>query len=259
MISLEGQPQIIATLGPASREKQTVRELILAGMRVARLNFSWGTHDEHRELIKLVREVSKEEGVEIAVMQDLSGPRVQTDAGHQFDEHSLQTITSKDKDDIKFGSEMKVDYVALSYVGDADDLRELRGLLPSQLAPAIVAKIERQKAIDGIKEIVDESDVIMVARGDLGDAVPFETLPFVKEELIKAAHEGNKPAIVATEFMTSMIKEDRPTRAEVSDIADTVLDGANALMLSNETAVGEHPVEAVSDMHKVIAEAYSRK
>lgn len=260
MIELLKQPQVIATIGPASREKETIKAMVEAGMSVARLNLSWGTLEEHSQFIDTVRELVAEMGQEVPIMLDLSGPRISTDDGHTFNREVTEVLTEKDKEALAYFADKNCEYVALSYVGSADDISSLREYLESlNLKARVVAKIERMEAVKDIAQIVEGSDAIMVARGDLGDAVPFGTLPQVKEELIIAAHSGNIPAIVATEFMTSMIENDRPTRAEVSDITDTVLDGVDALLLSDETAIGANPALAVSLMSKVIAEAYSRR
>lgn len=247
--------QIVATIGPTSKEKETISKMIDAGMSLARLNFSWGTHEEHRFFVETVRSLANEKGITIPIIQDLSGPRVQEEDGHSFNAGS-SVITEKDILDLQFTIAQKPEYVALSFVRNADDILKLRALFTERSITAkIIAKIERLEALDLLDEIIMESDGVMVARGDLGDAVPMETLPFVEKEILKKCLEQNKPAIVATEMLTSMIDDPDPSRADISDIAQAVLDGASATMLSNETAVGKFPVESIAFMRKVVNEA----
>lgn len=161
-------------------------------------------------------------------------------------------ITVKDKKDIKFGLKAGMDYIALSFVQTAEDVKELRRLLGAKSKVKIISKIERGIALKNIDGIIQASDAIMVARGDLGIEVPIEELPVIQKNLIRHAHWHEKPAILATQVMTSMIKNPHPTRAEVSDIANAVFDRADMVMLSDETAVGDHPIEAVKIMSKII-------
>lgn len=247
---------IIATIGPSTWSYDRIRELVESGMTHARLNFSWGTYDEHAAYIETIRKVAEDLKISIPIIQDLSGPRIQRERRHGFDLRATEVITEKDRKDLEFGSKYNLEYVALSYVGSSDDLRELRNILNGLVYNArIISKIERQEALDDIEAIINKSDVIMVARGDLGDAIAFEKLPFVKEGLIKKSHDLGKPVIVATDFLSSMTDSGEPTRAEVSDIVDGVRDGADALMLSNETASGNHPIEAVITMKRAVDEA----
>ncbi len=161
-------------------------------------------------------------------------------------------LTAKDKRDLKFGLSVGADYVALSFVQTADDVLRLRKLIGKKPV-RIISKIERGIALENIDEIIEASDVIMVARGDLGIEVPSERLPIIQKNLIRHSHWHRKPSILATQVMTSMIKNPHPTRAEISDIANAVIDGADMIMLSDETAVGEHALEAVRMLKKVIA------
>lgn len=161
-------------------------------------------------------------------------------------------LTAKDKRDLKIGLKAGVDCVALSFVQTADDVLRLRKLIGKKPIK-IISKIERGIALDNISDIIEASDMIMVARGDLGIEVPSERLPIIQKNLISQAHWYKKPAILATQVMTSMIKNPHPTRAEVSDIANAVIDGADMIMLSDETAIGEYPLEAVKILKKVIA------
>lgn len=247
--------QIVATIGPACKDETTIQNMVEAGMSLARLNFSWGTHQEHRDFVVAIRTVAATLGKEIPIIQDLSGPRVQQGPQHTFDTE-VSVITEKDKADIHALADLRVEFVALSFVKDAEDILQLRTLLnEAGVGAKIIAKIERQEALENLTEIIEVADGIMIARGDLGEAVPIETLPFVKKDILRKCNSANKPAIVATEMLTSMIDDTDPSRADVSDIAHAVLDGTSATMLSNETAVGTNPVETVAVMRKVVNEA----
>lgn len=250
--------QLVATIGPATASMEAMAAVITAGMDVMRLNLSWGTHEEHRQFIVDVREVAQSLGAQVIVIQDLSGPRVQKEDGHTFTADA-DVFTDKDRADIDALLDLQPEYIAQSFVASADDIAALRTYLEERGSNSkIIAKIERQEALDALDEIIEVADAVMVARGDLGDAVPFETLPFIKQEIITAARAAGKPVIVATEMLTSMQDDPHPSRADVSDIADAVQDGASATMLSNETAVGENPADAVRVMRTVIDEAYWR-
>lgn len=161
-------------------------------------------------------------------------------------------LTAKDIKDVKFGMKEGADYVALSFVQSAADVEKLRKVLGVKSKVQIISKIERGLALDNIDEIIRASDGIMVARGDLGIEVPIENLPIVQKNIVRHAHWHNKPAIIATQVLTSMIQHPHPTRAEVSDIANAIFDGADAIMLSDETTVGQYPIESVRMLHKVI-------
>jgi pyruvate kinase len=170
-------------------------------------------------------------------------------------------MTAKDIQDVKFGLKAGMDYVALSFVQTEEDVIRLRRLLGQKSKVKIISKIERGIALKNIDKIISASDVIMVARGDLGIEVPIEDLPIVQKNLVRHAHWHDKPAIIATQVMTSMIMNPHPTRAEISDIANAVFDGADMVMLSDETAVGDYPVEAIRTLRKVLdrAEKYIYK
>jgi pyruvate kinase len=250
--------QIIATIGPSSKDISTIARMADAGMSIARLNFSWGTHAEHGDFVKSVRLIAAERGIVIPIIQDLSGPRIQGSEGHTFDPHS-SVITPKDVADLSFTLEHRPEYVALSFVRNAEDVLELRTLLSERSIDAkIIAKIERKEALEALDEIIDAADGIMVARGDLGEAIPYETVPFVKKDILKRCSEKKTPAVVATEMLTSMTEDVDPSRADISDIAQAILDGASATMLSNETAMGDFPVEAIAVMRTVVDEALLR-
>lgn len=253
---MNSQAQIIATIGPATKDKELVRKMIDSGMDIVRLNQSWGTYEEHLGYIKNTREVSKESGKHIPIMLDLSGPRIQDINSHKFDIEALEIITKKDLVDLKFGIEQEVDYVAMSFVGNQEDILKLRNKMQEfgKVIP-IIAKIERQIAVDNIDEIIKTSDAIMIARGDLGSEVPLEQIPFIQKDILEKCKIAGKPVIVATQIMESMMKSPQPTRAEVTDIAYAILNGADVLMLSEETTIGKYPLESVMMMEKAIVEA----
>jgi pyruvate kinase len=332
--------KIICTIGPASKSVERLEELILAGMDVARLNFSHGTYEDHLEVIHNVREASKRTGENISILQDLCGPKIRTgklktktvdlkeNAKFTFtideiagDENKVTTtykelpvdvksgdmillddgnlavrvvsttdkevectvvnggvlkenkgmnlpgiklstpsLTEKDIEDLKFGLTNGIDYVALSFVRSADDLRNLREIIQRQteFKIPIIAKIEMKEAIDSIDAIIKESDAIMVARGDLGVEMMPEDVPILQKMIVRKCNEAGVPVIIATQMLESMIENPRPTRAEASDVANAVLDGADAVMLSAETSVGKYPVETVHTMDNIIRRAEKR-
>jgi pyruvate kinase len=247
--------QIIATIGPACAKPAELQSLIDSGMSIARLNFSWGTHAEHRQFVHDVCAAAQAAGVQVPIIQDLSGPRVQQAAEHTYNSE-VSVITDKDIADVYAMKDLDLEYIALSFVKNGQDITQLRTLLQEAGSSAkIIAKIERQEALEAIDEIIAAADGIMIARGDLGEAVPVETLPFVKKDILKRCNTAQIPAIVATQMLTSMIDSLQPSRADVSDIAHAVLDGATATMLSNETAVGTYPAQTVALMRRVVDEA----
>lgn len=328
--------KIVATIGPATTGEAVLSKLVKAGLNVARLNFSHGDFAEHQEKVDNIRKVTEKLGVPVAILQDLSGPkirigdfyreRVMLKEGDEFvlttekcvgDEHrsyvnypklpdeiepgrfimlddgkkrlrvlsvegseirtrvevggetkgrrgvnlpgtdlSISSLTAKDKRDIEFGVKNKVDFMALSFVRRADDVEELRRILARKKCDAkIVVKIETTQAIDNLEEILRATDAVMVARGDLAVEVPAEKVPLLQKKIVQTARELGKPVIVATQMLESMIHSPVPTRAEVNDVANAVLDGTDAVMLSEETTLGEYPVEAVSVMARIAAEA----
>lgn len=331
--------KLIATIGPASRAPERVRAMIEAGANVFRLNFSHGSHQEHATSLETIRTISKEMGAPVAVLQDLSGPKIRisnvkgdfvevvTDeivtlyathgpccsSGHDIfvetvnphavlepeqrvlladglielkvhevspsgvkcvvvkggrirsrvgiafpDSHvDLPATTDKDLVDLEWGLKNGVDYVAISFVKNGADISRLRKHIAETGGhePHIIAKIERKVALKNIDEILEEADGLMVARGDLGLDLPIEQVPLVQRQLIEKANYRGKPVIVATQMMHSMITSPRPSRAEVSDIATAVMTGADAVMLSDETTIGEHPVEAVRYLGLISQEA----
>jgi len=324
-------------VGPASDSEETIRALIAAGTDVFRLNFSHGTHETHGEAVKRIRAAADRSGRCVALMQDLSGPKIRTgelkdhrpielrpgdaltivvgdfagdqarvsttydltkvvvagstlllDDGHiqlrvnAVDGREVRTtvidggplgehkginipgvelpsagLTSKDVEDLKFGVEIGVDYIALSFVQSAAVLRQAREALASAGSPqtALVAKLERPEGVARIEEILDACDAVMVARGDLGLELPLERVPRVQKAITRRARALGIPVIVATQVLESMRTEPRPTRAEVSDAANAVDDGVDAIMLAGETAAGMFPVKAVETLDLVIRDA----
>ena len=321
--------KIVCTLGPASSSPEAIRSLIEAGLDVARINFSHGTHEQHASTIALVRSIALEVGRPVAVLGDLQGPRIRigdlpaplmlqqgqdivlcTEGeegpgevpvtyplaadvhvgdrilvndglielvvldvaaprvvarvvhGGQMGSHkgmnlpgvhvSAPSITEKDHADIAFAIDQDVDYLALSFVRRADDIAELRAMLPKGLL--IVAKIEKDNALENIDEILQATDAVMVARGDLGVELPFEQVPYAQKRIIQLAMHAGRPVITATQMLESMVTHPRPTRAEASDVANAILDGTDAVMLSAETAAGAFPRLAVQAMRRIISE-----
>ena len=328
--------KIVCTIGPASREPHLLRALAGAGMDVARLNFSHGTHDEHARVIADLRRLEEDLGRPIAILQDLQGPKIRiglidgesvrlepgaaftiTTAPVRGDRHCVSTtygelplavvpgdhillsdgllrlqvlevagveircevidggslrqraginlpgaasgakaLTDKDRADLAFGLEQGVDFVALSFVRSAADIDVLRRLIcESDGQVAIIAKLEKPQALDHLDDILAAADVVMVARGDLGVELSPEAVPFVQKDIIRRAAGKKVPVITATQMLESMTDHPRPTRAEASDVANAILDGTDAVMLSGETAVGKHPVEAVAMMDRIVREA----
>ena len=317
--------KIVVTLGPVTANKQMIEKLIQSGVDVFRLNFSHADHQVHQNSIDMIREASKKVGKEVAILQDISGPKVRIgeidgvlklEKGDTIklvkekkdnqksiltlsypqiidmvnideyvffadgtiksvvidkDENSLtlkilnqgeltskkgvnfpktklkiSSITQKDKEDLAFGAKNKIDIVALSFVQSKKDIIKAKKILKKHgHKPFIVAKIEMGKAVENLKSILKASDGVMVARGDLGAEFGVTKLPRIQKKIIKKANKLNKPVIVATQMLTSMKENPFPTRAEVSDIANAIYDGTDAVMLSDETTVGEYPLEAV--------------
>jgi pyruvate kinase len=251
---MESVTKIVATIGPASNSKEVISEMIKHHLNIVRLNFSWGTYEWHAEIIKNIREVAKEEhNISIPIMQDLSGPRVQEGSEHHFGgEQNQEVITEKDIADLTFGIEQNVDYVALSFVGAASDIIKLKELIKERGGnQKVIAKIERKMAYENLSEILAVTDAVMVARGDLGNEFPLEEIPFVQHHIIQECNKAGKMVIVATQMLLSMVDSPTPTRAEVSDVAYAILDGADGVMLSEESAKGKYPVEAVSMMERI--------
>jgi len=255
----ESKTLVIATLGPVSHSREVLKELIKHHMNIARLNFSWGSHEEYKKYIKDVREIAAELGEKVLIMGDLSGPRVQTGQEHHFGGGS-EIITEKDRKDLAFGLEQGVDYIAMSFVGNDKDIVELRELIKEQGGnQKIIAKIERRDGVTNIDKIIKVTDGIMVARGDLGNEFPLEEIPFVQHEIIRKTKNAGKMVIVATQMLESMVAHKTPTRAEVSDVAYAILDGADGVMLSEESASGKYPIDAVIYMEKIAKVAEKKR
>ena len=322
--------KIVCTLGPSSSSPDIIRQLMQAGMNVARLNFSHGTHEMHAKLLATIRSVSEDLGQPIALLGDLQGPRIRigvlteamplaegqrlvlapeavagpdaipvtyelardvqpggsilvddglialrVDAIDGERVHvtvryggllksnkgmnlpgidvSAPSLTEKDLEDVPFAIEQDLDYLALSFVRRPEDILGLRALLPKGML--IVAKIEKDSALQRIEEILKVSDAVMVARGDLGVELPFEEVPLQQKRIIGLANRFGRPVITATQMLESMVQHPRPTRAEASDVANAILDGTDAVMLSGETAAGLHPVLAVQAMRRIASAA----
>ena len=324
--------KIICTIGPASESEEKLREIMLAGMNVARFNFSHGSHEEHKRKYDRIRKLRDELNLPVAVMLDTKGPeirlkdfeagKIELVAGQKFTltsrdimgtqsevaitykeltndckpgmtiliddglieltveevtdtdivctvvnggpvsdkkgvnvpgaELTMPYLSEQDKSDIEFGCEQGFDYVAASFVRTKEDVMAIREILKAKNSQMkIIAKIESTQGINNLKSILQEADGIMVARGDMGVEVPFEEVPVIQKEMIKLAEAEGKIVITATQMLDSMIHHPRPTRAEVTDVANAIYDGTTAIMLSGETASGDYPVEAVKTMARI--------
>jgi pyruvate kinase len=331
---IERLAKIVCTIGPASLAEGIIEQMARAGMDVARLNFSHGTHAEHRLAIERIRSVETRIGKPIAVLQDLQGPKIRlgvfeggsamlrrgqsfvlttravqgtaeratityaefprdvkigdpvliddgrltlavedvtgddevicrVETGGVVRDHKgvnlprtavrLPTLTDKDREDLAFGLQNRVDYVGVSFVRSAADILEVREFVNEHRSDAqVVAKLERPEALRRLDEILAATAAVMVARGDLGVEMPLEEVPVAQKEIIRKARLARTPVIIATQMLESMVSAQRPTRAEVSDVANAILDGTDAVMLSAESASGAYPVEAVRVLDRVI-------
>src|SRR5580704_16522725 len=331
-----GRAKIVATLGPASSPPDIFRKLVRAGLDVARLNFSHGTHAQKADLIRMVRTIAKEERKPICILADLQGPKIRTGKlkdhkpvqlvagkrltitpreiegtaalvgttfktlaenlekgsrillsdglielhveqvkggdvtceiinGGMLGENkginlpgiavNVPSLTEKDEEDLIFAIGQGVDIVAVSFVRTAADVRHVKNRLAALESDAwVVAKLEKPQAIEHLDSILEVTDAIMVARGDLGVEVPPEKVPALQKHIIRRAAEFRKPVITATQMLESMIDNPRPTRAEDSDVANAIYDGTDSVMLSGETAAGKYPVETVAMMAKIVSE-----
>ena len=330
--------KIIATIGPSSSSPAMIRELIKKGLNVARINFSHGKAEDHLRTIRLIRKISNQLRMPVAILGDLCGPKIRVGAfkGGEavlkerstvvitvepvigdaslipcqykrllaeikvndqvlLDDGNLElkvtgkargcvqarvirggvlknnkgmnlpdtvlnipALTAKDRVDAKYCMQAKVDYIALSFVRKAQDILDLKGLLLRGKADImVIAKIEKPEALENIHEIIAAADGIMIARGDLGVELPAKKVPFVQDKLIETCIEHRKPVIVATQMLESMLVHARPTRAEVTDVSAACLSGADAVMLSGETASGKYPVEAIEMMDAILRETES--
>jgi len=324
--------KIVCTIGPASESPQVLEAMVRAGMNVARLNFSHGTHEEHLKKIEILRHISDRLKQPVSILQDLSGPKIRigkvteggaelrrggnfflttrevpgdrngvsvsyptlpdemqpgdtilladgtielqvlkiggrdvqcrvtvgglltSNKGINFPTRTIRAsaFTEKDREDLLFGIRSGVDLIGLSFVKDARDIDAVREVLKTASADTpVIAKIERKEALEHIDEILSAFDGVMVARGDLGMETPLERIPLVQKMLIRKANALGKPVITATQMLRSMVDHTRPTRAEVTDVVNAIYDGTDAVMLSEETATGQFPVESVQTMAKV--------
>ena len=326
--------KIVCTIGPASEDENTLRELMLSGMNVARFNFSHSDHSVHEERYNKIVKIREELGLNVATLMDTKGPEIRTGdfkdhkpvylkEGEEFtlttkdiigDEHissityknlpndvrvgtriliddgaielkavkvtkeeikcevinggkvsdhkginvpgaklSMPFISDADMHDFQFGAKIGFDFIAASFVRSAADVNYLRKFTQSLgwFKPRIIAKIENAEGVENIDEILEAADGIMVARGDMGVEIPFEQIPAIQKELIHKAYNAGKQVITATQMLESMISNPRPTRAEITDVANAIYDGTSAIMLSGETAAGDYPVEAVKTMAKI--------
>lgn len=328
--------KIIATIGPSSNTERKLLKLIEAGVDVCRLNFSHGTHEEHYQVIQLVRRINIKYRLPVCILADLQGPKIrigevedgsitlkagetirfETGSGMGNRERltmnykefprdvkagdhiliddgkielevietnrqdkvvakavnggkissrkgvnlpntriSLPSLTEKDLEDLQFALDNDVEWIGLSFVRNVQDIRQLKRLIRDRKkSTKVIAKIEKPEAVENIDEIIEETDGVMIARGDLGVEVPMEHLPLIQKNLVQKSLAAAKPVIIATQIMESMIQNARPTRAEVNDVANAVLDGADALMLSGETSVGKYPIQVIEYMNKIIYE-----
>jgi len=324
--------KIVCTIGPASESEEVLKKLIKAGMNVARLNFSHGTHSEHKKVITRIRAISKELGIPVSILQDLAGPKIRIgeiekgsinlESGKEFiltsrkvagNENevstnyqdlpkqaktgdtillsdgsielivtkvlesdvrtkvliggeltskkglniparslNISTFTTKDKKDLDFGIKNGIDIVALSFVKNVEDILKVKRFMKRRKSEIpIIAKIETHEALVEIDSIMEAVEGIMVARGDLGVEIPLEKVPIVQKKLISKANYNGKTVITATQMLRSMVENARPTRAEAADITNAILDGTDAVMLSEETAVGKYPSRSVEIMGKI--------
>ena len=328
--------KIVATLGPACSNKSVLKDMIMEGLNVCRLNFSHGSYDDHANSIKMIREINEELGLNVAILADLQGPKIRTnemenngvllEVGNEIKiitdkvlgnavrfsinyqklpqdvspgekillddgkimlevittngkteitckivqggilsskkgvnfpntKISLPSLTEKDQLDLDFALDHEVDWIGLSFVRSARDIIELKHRIAARGAKAkVIAKIEKPEALENIDDIINESDGLMVARGDLGVEIPFQNVPLIQKMLISKCVRKAKPVIVATQMMESMINNMTPSRAEVNDVANAVLDGTDAVMLSGETSVGKYPIEVIRTMSNIIKE-----
>lgn len=239
--------KIVCTLGPASSSRQVIEEMITAGMDIARLNLAYGTFEEHDTLISEVRHLSSKLNHPAGILLDLPGYKHgQGDIAAVFGRH------------IDYALSQNVEYIALSFISSAQQVIEVKQLLERmKVNIPVIVKIEKAQALEESDAILDAADGIMVARGDLALNISIEKVPMAQKRLISEANRRGKPVITATQMLESMVKAATPTRAEATDVANAVLDGSDALMLSEETAIGVYPVEAIKMMVKIALEAES--
>jgi bisphosphoglycerate-dependent phosphoglycerate mutase len=249
---LGSRTQILTTIGPSSSGIDKIRKLLISGADAIRLNFSWGSLDEHRQYIRDVRTAAKELHKQVPIIIDLPGPRIQETGGHTYNKETVSCITERDKEFITFGIENMVDYFAVSFVGSAQDILQAKEIISSKNGrQKVIAKIERKVALDNFQEILEATDAVMIARGDLGEEIALEEIPFIEKDLIEKCEAAGKTVITATQMMLSMTEHPNPTRAEVTDVSYAITEGSDVVMLSDETANGKYPIEAVVAMEKI--------
>lgn len=252
----KAETAVVATIGPASDKPEILDEMMKAGMDIARLNFFWPGPAESINRVMNIREMARLNHRTIKIMADLPGPRIQDKDGHTYSVGAFKALTDKDKELIKFSVEHGLDYISVSFVGNEEDILECREEIKKYGgSQKIIAKIERAEAVKNIDKIIAVTDAVMVARGDLGNEVPLEQIPFVQEDIIKKCKAAGKPVITATQMLYSMKDSPTPTRAEVTDVVNAVLEGSDAVMLSEETSVGKYPIRAVYVMNHIALEA----
>lgn len=331
--------KIIATVGPSSRGYEMLLELVKAGVDVFRINFSHGSHEEHKATISHIHKINQTLGLHIGILADLQGPKIRigeaakgavlvtneivkitnkeiisTDeeifvnyqklprevkAGQKIliddgkielqvletdrknliaakvihggelssrkgvnlpnTKLSVPAHTEKDLADLKFALENKANWIAISFVRSAEDIAHIRNHIKNKNEVKVMAKVEKPEAMDHIDDIIREADAIMIARGDLGVEVPLEKMPFIQKSIVRRCIRASKPVVVATQILDSMVAHPRPTRAEINDVANDMIDGADALLLSNETSVGAHPVKVVETLERIMKYVESKE
>ncbi len=244
-IKLGRHVKIVCTLGPASNSPKVIEEMLRAGMDIVRLNMAYGTLEEHRRVITAVRRLSQKLNLPTGILLDLPGTK-----------YSVGDTQSVFQECLEFAPSPNVDLVALSFLTSAREVAVIRKLLKKmKCSIPIISKIERAAALKDSEAILDISEGMMVARGDLALEISIEQVPLAQKQLIRTANRQGKPVITATQMLESMVRSKTPTRAEATDVANAVLDGTDAVMLSEETATGNYPVEAVKMMAKIILAA----
>ena len=238
MVYKTRRTKIIATVGPASESSAVLSQLIQAGVNIFRFNLKYSTIQKHSQIIDKIRRSASKQSRSVQILIDLPD--------FSFSEG------------INLAVDKKAEYIAISYLEKADEIISFRKKADKvKLLASVIAKIETKGALNYFAEILNEADAVMVARGDLGESIPIEKVPFAQKEIVLACKEADKMVVVATEMLLSMISNKEPTRAEVSDVANAVLEEADAVMLSEETSIGKNPVQAVEIMSKIIYEAES--
>lgn len=239
--------KIVCTLGPSSNSPQIIERMIKGGMSVARLNLAYGTPEEHDRIIATVRQLSQKLKISVGILLDLPGlKRHKGDIRDIFNQH------------LEFAHSRNVDFIALSFISSPQQVKEVKVLLKNMNADIpVIVKIERAQALEQSNELLEISEGIMVARGDLALDISIEKVPLAQKSLIREANRHGKPVITATQMLESMVRSTTPTRAEATDVANAILDGSDAIMLSEETAVGNYPVETTETMVRIAWEAES--